>query len=281
MKSRFLFICSMFVIFTFHLYAQNSLLFKGDFMYTNVTVSHNGNSRSVSALIDTGSSVCLIDSTYAVDSCHIVVTGSNATIGNTAGKRIKSFDFNLDSVSIAGISYPKVRCFVVDLAGKFQHHAPKFILGGNFLKKEIWCFDLNNRMMKRSDVPKKGSSIRIKWKNHDDYRDVGLNSIYFKGKIEGKNTRIFFDTGSRRNYLPKTFGIKATREIEKERGDVANKLKMMKCGLCEGVSMELSQNRYLLDFILTNDQDPCVNASFLWGKSFILDYSHKTLHILR
>lgn len=250
-------------------------------MYTNVTVSHNGNSRSVSALIDTGSSVCLIDSTYAVDSCHVVVTGSNATIGNTKGKRIKSFDFNLDSVSIAGISYPKVRCFVVDLAGKFLHLAPKFILGGDFLKKEIWCFDLNNRMMKRSDIPKKGSSIRIKWKNHDDYRDVGLNSIYFKGKIEGKKTRIFFDTGSRRNKLPKTFGIKATREIEGEKADIANKLKMMKGGLCEGVSMELSQNRYLLDFTLTNDQEPRVNASFLFGKSFILDYSHKTLHILR
>ena len=281
MKSRFLFICSMLVIFTLHLYAQNSLLFKEDMMYTNVTVSHNGNSRSVSALIDTGSSVCLIDSTYAVDSCHIVVTGSNATIGNTKGKRIKSFDFNLDSVSIAGISYPKVRCFVVDLAGKFLHLAPKFILGGDFLKKEIWCFDLNNRMMKRSDVPKKGSSIRIKWKNHDNYRDVGLNSIYFKGKIEGKKTRIFFDTGSRRNKLPKTFGIKATREIEGEKADIANKLKMIKGGLCEGVSMELSQNRYLLDFTLTNVQEPRVNASFLFGKSFILDYSHKTLHILR
>ena len=281
MKSRFLFICSMLVIFTLNLYAQNSLLLKGDFMYTNVTVSHNGNSRSVSALIDTGSSVCLIDSTYAVDSCHIVVTGSNATIGNTKGKRIKSFDFNLDSVSIAGISYPKVRCFVVDLAGKFLHLAPKFILGGDFLKKEIWCFDLNTRMMKRSGVPKKGSSIRIKWKNHDDYRDVGLNSIYFKGKIEGRKTRIFFDTGSKRNRLPKKFGIKATREIEGESADIANKLKMKKGGLCEGVSMELSQNRYLLDFTLTNDQEPRVNASFLFGKSFILDYSHKTLHILR
>lgn len=281
MKYRFLFICSMLVSFTLNFYAQSTLLFKGDFMYTNVTVSHNGNSQSVTALIDTGSSVCLIDSTYAVDSCHIVVTGSNATIGNTAGKRIKSFDFNIDSVSIAGISYPKVRCFVVDLAGKFLHLAPKFILGGDFLKKEIWCFDLNTRMMKRSDVPKKGSSIRIKWKNHDDYRDVGLNSIYFKGKIEGKKTRIFFDTGSWSNNLPKTFGIKATREIEKERGDIAHKLKMKKCGLCEGVSMELSQNRYLLDFTLTNDQEPRVNASFLFGKSFVLDYSHKTLYILK
>ena len=51
MKSRFLFICSMLVIFTLHLYAQNSLLLKGDFMYTDVTVSHNGNSQSVPALI--------------------------------------------------------------------------------------------------------------------------------------------------------------------------------------------------------------------------------------
>lgn len=99
--------------------------------------------------------------------------------------------------------------------------------------------------------------------------------------MKGRRPVSFFDTGSRRNNLPKTFGIKATREIEGEKADIANKLIMMKGGLCEGVSMELSQNRYLLDFTLTNDQEPRVNASFLFGKSFILDYSHKTLHILR
>lgn len=129
--------------------------------------------------------------------------------------------------------------------------------------------------------PKKESSISIKWKNHDDYRDASLNSIYFNGTIGGKNTRIFFDTGSQRNKLPKTFGIEATREIEEEGGDIANKVRMMKGGLCEGISMELSKNKFLLDFTLNNDKHPRINASFLLGKSFVLDYSQKTLYILK
>ncbi|MBW4872109.1 retropepsin-like domain-containing protein [Prevotella buccae] len=281
MKYRFLFICSMLVSFTLNFYAQSTLTLKGDMMYTNVTLSHNGISRNVSALIDTGSSVCVIDSTYAADSCRVVATQSNASIGNTSGKRIKSFDFNIDSISVAGVSYPMTRCFVVDLAGKLQHLAPKFILGGDLLKKEIWCFDLNAHIIKRSNAPQKESSICIKWKNHDDYRDASLNSIYFNGTIGGKKTRIFFDTGSKRNKLPKTFGIAATREIEGVEGNIANKVRMIKGGLCERISMELSKNKFLLDFTLNNDKYPRVNASFLLGKSFVLDYSHKTLYILK
>jgi hypothetical protein len=44
----------------------------------------------------------MIDSTYAVDSCNIILPESNATIGNTFGKRIKAVDLNLDSISLGG-----------------------------------------------------------------------------------------------------------------------------------------------------------------------------------
>lgn len=56
----------------------------------------------IQTLIDTGASVCMIDSTYAVDSCNIILPESNATIGNTFGKRIKAVDLNLDSISLGG-----------------------------------------------------------------------------------------------------------------------------------------------------------------------------------
>lgn len=278
MNFRVLFIFGLLVSFTLNSYAQNTLTLKGDLMYTNVTLSHKGISQNVSALIDTGASVCVIDSTFAVDSCHIVAAESFAFIGNTYGKRIKSFDFKIDSISIDGVSFPMTRCFVVDLVGKMQHYAPKFILGGDLLKKETWLFDLNTHIMKRCNAPKKENSIRIKWK---DYRDAALNFIYFNGIIGGKNTRILFDTGSISNKLPKTFGIAATKEVEGLKGDIATKVTKVKGGLCEGIGMELSKNKFLLDFYLTDDNYPRINAAFLSGKSFVLDYAHKTLYILK
>ncbi len=52
-------------------------------MFTDVIISHNGTSHQVQTLIDTGASVCMMDSTYAVDSCNIILPESNATIWNT------------------------------------------------------------------------------------------------------------------------------------------------------------------------------------------------------
>lgn len=280
---RILLLISGLVLFTHSrvVQAQNVLEFRNNMMHTDVTLSHEGATRRVSALIDTGCSVCVIDSTFAVDSCHVVYADSNATIGNTLGKRVKSFDFNIDSLSFGGITYPLTRCFVVDLAGKFLHYAPKFIIGGDVLKKEVWCFDLKAKTMARSEVPKKGEAIRLKWKNHDNYRDASLNSIYLKGKIGGKKTRIFFDTGSKVCTVPQTFGLKATCEKEREVADIANRLKKIKGYVSEGVEMELAEQKSLLDFVLDEaEKYPRVNLSFLWGKCFMLDYAHKSLYIL-
>jgi len=72
--------------------AQSTLIANGHLLFTRVRVTHNQQTRDVLALIDTGASVNLIDSTFAVDSFQINSTNSNATIGNTLGKRIKSFE---------------------------------------------------------------------------------------------------------------------------------------------------------------------------------------------
>ena len=280
MKYRFLFICSMFVSFTLNLYAQSTLTLKGDMMYTNVTLSHKGVSRNVSALIDTGASVCMIDSTFAVDSCNILLKESNAIIESALGKSLKSISLNLDSLSIGGVSYPTTRCFVVDLVSKLKHHAPKFIIGGDILKKELWCFNLKEMIMTRCESSMKNIQGTLKWKNHEDYSDAFLNSIFLKGKVAGKNTRILFDSGSRRNFLPKHFGVSPTKTIELERGDTAQALVREKTNVCEDVELKIGENNFKLNFIISEEKYPTINAEFLWGKSFVLDYKNKRIYIL-
>ena len=280
MKYRFLFICSMFVSFTLNLYAQSTLTLKGDMMYTNVTLSHKGVSRNVSALIDTGASVCMIDSTFAVDSCNILLKESNAIIESALGKSLKSISLNLDSLSIGGVSYPTTRCFVVDLVSKLKHHAPKFIIVGDILKKELWCFNLKEMIMTRCESSMKNIQGTLKWKNHEDYSDAFLNSIFLKGKVAGKNTRILFDSGSRRNFLPKHFGVSPTKTIELERGDIAQALVREKTNVCEDVELKIGENNFKLNFIISEEKYPTINAEFLWGKSFVLDYKNKRIYIL-
>lgn len=280
MKYRFLFICSMLVSFTLNFYAQSTLTLKGDMMYTNVTLSHKGVSRNVSALIDTGASVCMIDSTFAVDSCNILLKESNAIIESALGKSLKSISLNLDSLSIDGVSYPMTRCFVVDLVNKLEHHAPKFIIGGDILKKELWCFNLKEMIMTRCESSMKNIQGTLKWKNHEDYSDAFLNSIFLKGKVAGKNTRILFDSGSRRNFLPKHFGVSPTKTIELERGDIAQALIREKTNVCEDVELKIGENNFKLNFILSEEKYPTINAEFLWGKSFVLDYKSKRIYIL-
>ena len=280
MKYRFLFICSMLVSFTLNFYAQSTLTLKEDMMYTNVTLSHNGISRNVSALIDTGASVCMIDSTFAVDSCNILLKESNAIIESALGISLRSISLNLDSLSIDGISYPMTRCFVVDLVSKLKHHAPQFIIGGNILKKELWCFNLREMIMTRWESSMKNIQGTLKWKNHEDYSDAFLNSIFLKGKVAGKNTRILFDSGSRRNFLPKHFGVFPTTTIELERGDIAQALIREKTNVCEDVELKIGENNFKLNFILSEEKYPTINTEFLWGKSFVLDYKNKRIYIL-
>ncbi|MCF0236878.1 MAG: retroviral-like aspartic protease family protein [Bacteroidaceae bacterium] len=281
MKFRFALLCLVLLVSLHRLSAQGELTFKWDWMFTNIEVSHHGVTRQMSAMIDTGASVCVIDSTYAVDSCGVVCAESNITIGNTYGKRVSAHDFNLDSISICGVSYPLVRCVVLNLEGVFQRDAPKFLLGGDFLKRDVWGFDLNARRMFRTEAPPKGSATRLKWKNHEDYRDASLNSIYLQGKIAGRKTRIFFDTGIRGCGLPQSFGVAATKMIDGESANIAESLAKVHRAICEGVRVEFSNYQCALDFaLLEKEKYPRVNASFLKGKSFVLDYGRKSLYIL-
>lgn len=71
-------------------WSQSKITMKGDWMYTDVALSDGGSVHNVPGLVDTGCSVCIIDSTYAVDSCHIKDLKGDKIMDNTAGQSIKS-----------------------------------------------------------------------------------------------------------------------------------------------------------------------------------------------
>ena len=234
-------------------WSQSKITMKGDWMFTDVALSDGGSVHNVPGLIDTGCSVCIIDSTYAVDSCH------------TAGQSIKSSYVYLDSISFASSTYTHVWCFIVDLAGKLEQFAPKFIIGGDILKRDPWCFDLKNCQLQPLNELPTNVATSLAWKPH---ADDGLNMIIFKGKIAGKKTRILFDTGARFNAVLPTSELTPTAYIEIPGADIAEALTTKTVGQCKNIPVEISDYRFKVDFIKPTDdgsEEPRLNASFLMG----------------
>ena len=250
-------------------------------MYVDAAIFSSGLCSTIhETIIDTGASVCIVDSTYAVDSCQIKGERVNATIGNTMGKDVNSSYVYLDSIAFGGVVYTKVRCYLVDLAGTLQQFAPKFIIGGEVLKKDLWCCDLKECTLQRYMCAPKNVVATIKWKK---YADAALNLIYFEGKIGDKDTRIFFDTGAVRNAVPSNFDITPTDSVKLPGASIAEKLTYKKVGWCKNVPVEISNLNSNLDFVKSSNsglKEPCINADFLQGKKWILDYKRRRLLIL-
>lgn len=261
--------------------AQSQLRIENNLMYTDAALSDGGLVHKVSAMIDTGSSVCMIDSTFAIDSCHIKSVDGDRSMGSTYGRNIKSSYFYLDSLSIAEVCYPKVWCFVVDLAGKFQQFAPKFIVGGDLLKRGMWMFDMINKKIMPCVVVPDHVAVTLHSKN---YTDAAMNHIYFKGKIGGHSTHILLDTGATRNELTTDFGVSANDTIVIKHADIAQKLTYNnRVGLCKNLPVEISKLHFYVDFIKPREggyRYPRINTEFLQGKRWVLDYRHRYLYIL-
>ena len=261
--------------------AQSQITIKNNLMYVDVSVYNSGLCNKIhETTIDTGASVCAIDSTYAVDSCQIKGERVNALVGNTMGKDVNSSYVYLDSIAFGGVVYTKVRCYLVDLAGTLQQFAPTFIIGGEVLKKDLWCCDLKEYTLQRYMRVPKNVVATIKWKK---YADAALNLIYFEGKIGGKDTRIFFDTGAVRNAVTFNFDLTPTEFVKLPGANIAEKLTYKKVGWCKNIPVEISNLNSNLDFVKSSNsglKEPCVNASFLQGKKWMLDYKRRRLLIL-
>ncbi len=260
--------------------AQSQITIKYHLMFADVSVFNSGLCCTSQAMIDTGASVCIIDSTYAVDSCQIKGERVKATMGNTMGKDINTSYVYVDSIAFGGMVYTNVRCYLVDLAGTLQQYAPKFVIGGEVLKKDLWCYDLKRNTLQRYMRVPKNVVATIKWKR---YADAALNHIYFEGKIGGKDTRIFFDTGAVRNAVTFNFDITPTEFVKLPGANIAEKLTYKKVGWCKNIPVEISNLNSNLDFVKSSNsglKEPCINADFLQGKKWMLDYKRRRLLIL-
>ncbi len=260
--------------------AQSPITIKYHLLFADVSVFNSGLRCTSQAMIDTGASVCVIDSTYAVDSCRIKGEQVNAMVGNTRGKNINTSYVYVDSITFGGVVYTKVRCCLVDLVGKLQQFAPKFIVGGEVLKRDLWCFDLEGYTLQRYLSVPKNVVATIKWER---YADAALNHIYFEGKIGDKKTRILFDTGAIRNEVTSTFNLTPTEKINIQSANVAKTLIREEVGLCKSVPVELSKFIFNVDFIKPEKggaRFPLINSDFLQGKKWMLDYKRRRLLIL-
>ena len=88
MNHKLLLILSL-TLLSLNAWGQSTITMKGDWMFTDVTLSDGGSTHKVPGLIDTGCSVCIMDSTYAVDSCHIKDLRGDKMMDNTAGQSIQ------------------------------------------------------------------------------------------------------------------------------------------------------------------------------------------------
>ena len=181
-------------------FSQSSPLFpEGAYWYTPLRMSQGERKLTVSGLIDTGCSFCVVDSTFAIDSCRL--SGAALTTSYTRaanGDRVKVHTCVLDRVDFCGTTFLDVKCLVVDLKGKFFAYAPNFIVGDNLLSAQPLCFDLRNRRLSVGESEGEPAVV-LHWQTRESRDGTFTKGIYLKGRVGNKNVRFFLDSGGRYN----------------------------------------------------------------------------------
>lgn len=104
MKLYFISLCFAFVV-CITAKAQSKLIFKDKFMYTDAQVFNETKKHSIPSMIDTGCSLCIIDSTFAVDSCGIKADKLQTISVNQTKDQISSTF--IDSIFFCGNTYTR------------------------------------------------------------------------------------------------------------------------------------------------------------------------------
>lgn len=267
------------VLSTTMLCAQTRLTLKGALMFAPVELHQGQNTLPTDALIDTGSSFSVVDSTFAVDHLHVDPQTLQPQKVRGVVELVDMHRTTIDSLHFGGETYRAVPCVVADMRRRFQQHAPMFIIGADVLKRALWKFDLSALTIEKMGHAKpKGTAL--KWKSHRDLSYATLFSIYFLVKINGQKHYLMFDTGGRTNHLPPHLGLQADGKIEKETASIESTLKMQEFDLYKSVPFEIGGQKFMLDFLSARGKEGCLNIEFLKGKSFVLHYKKKRLILL-
>ena len=256
------------------------LLVDASYVYTPVRLSHGDGVRTVRALIDTGCSFCVVDSTFAVDSCGWD-SAALASLHTRAasGARVPVHTGVLARVDFCGMTFIGVKCLVVDLKGKLLHHAPNFIVGENLLSAQPLCFDGSNRRLTVGDARGENAKV-LRWQTRKSSDGTFTEGIFLKGRVGGKKVRIFLDSGSRYNKVNVALLPDAKRELlDLPQGDISRRLEVRQVPVCRVVETRVSDRTARLDFVLSDRPDAVLNFDFLRDTVFVLDYDRREIRI--
>ena len=89
MKPFFISLSVLFAVIT-TASSQSKLVFRDKFMYSDTQIFHAKKEFTISSLIDTGCSLCILDSIFAIDSCGI----KENTLETKNILYVLMFDFN-------------------------------------------------------------------------------------------------------------------------------------------------------------------------------------------
>lgn len=257
----------------------SKLRFDGCLMFTDVYLNEGNTSRLVNSMIDTGCSFCTIDSTYLVD--NFKVDTNDLVLTDMLDAKKNCLSIKIDSFSFCGLALNNVFCIVLDMKSIFKNHAPDFIVGANVLHRHSWKFDMKDSTISLYDrCTEKGTNI--KWKSHNDYKDVNLGFIVFEGKVGEKKNRFVFDTGTKYCYLQKDFYTGKKEIIKKESGNIYQPYAIRELELFKDVNFSIAKKPCCLNFFNGHPHGNfgLLNISFLKGKSFVLNYPKKILTII-
>ena len=260
--------------FCSQLSSTNTHNIQNNWMYVDVSFSHGDKSFPISAMIDTGCTYCVIDSTFAVDSCGITPQNPDYNGYNTSRDRTRIFYTTIPILCVGGKEFTEVKCAIIDLSGKFQTNH-RFIIGADILSKELWKFNLKSCILECLD---KNSSLSYKSVITWDKRSaLFYNGIVLKAKVNGKKAFFLFDTGSRYNQLPKEVGILPTDTIVKEFASIATPIVWKNRERVQAAQFSLSSINLPIDFLLTNESIGYLNIEVLLSRTFIIDYTKKRI----
>lgn len=261
--------------------AQSSPLYADEsYLYTQVRLTHGDHARMVRALMDTGCSFCVIDSTFAVDSCGwdraaLVPLHTRAA----SGARVPVHCVELERVDFCGMTFIGVKCLVVDLKGKLLTYAPNFIIGENLLSAQPLCFDWPHRRLMVGDVQGENAAV-LRWQTRESRDGTFTKGIFLKGRVGGKKVRFFLDSGSRYNKVNAALLPGAPRELmDLPQGDISRRLQVQQMPVSRAVEMRVGDHTTRLNFVLTDRLDAVLNFDFLRNTVFVLDYDRREIRI--
>ena len=275
MINRILVLFSITIVSILSSAAQIPITSKNNWIYVGAMLSSKEKNVHTSAIIDTGCTYCLIDSTFAAD-LQLSTIDTTSISYSTQKTPMSVSRVNLPQLAIGEKVYNNVLCIIVDLQGKAKEYAPSFIIGADIISRDLWNIDLKNSVLSfLTELPQQKQ--KIKWASR---KAIFPNDIILKAEVNGKKGYFFFDTGSRRNKIPQSLGIAATKTQQEQTANIAESLSIKELQVVEQAQLKVGFIDKVIDMFFTPEKQGCLNAQFLWDKSIVLDYKNKCIFIL-